>query len=180
WSKVLGWSESDLLTRAYANFMHPDDVGPSMDAISGMAVTGQPARFENRVSTRDGGWRHIEWTVAPEPDGENFVAVGRDLTDAKSRAAELENAQEALRQSQKMEAVGQLTGGIAHDFNNMLTGIIGSLDLIRRNIGAGRLERVDRYIDAANASAQRAAALTSRLLAFGRRQSLDLRTLDVN
>lgn len=180
WSKVLGWSESDLLTRAYANFMHPDDVGPSMDAISGMAVTGQPSRFENRVSTRDGGWRHIEWTVAPEPDGENFVAVGRDLTDTKARAAELENAQEALRQSQKMEAVGQLTGGIAHDFNNMLTGIIGSLDLIRRNIGAGRLERVDRYIDAANASAQRAAALTSRLLAFGRRQSLDLRTLDVN
>ncbi len=180
WSKVLGWSESELLTRPYANFMHPDDVGPSTDAIASMAVTGQPARFENRVSTCDGDWRHIEWTVAPELDGENFVAVGRDLTDTKARTAELENAQEALRQSQKMEAVGQLTGGIAHDFNNMLTGIIGSLDLIRRNIGAGRLERVDRYIDAANASAQRAAALTSRLLAFGRRQSLDLRTLDVN
>lgn len=180
WSKVLGWSEADLLTRGYANFMHPDDVASSTDAIAGMAVTGQPARFENRVSTRDGGWRHIEWTVVPEPDGENFVAVGRDLTDTKARAAELETAREALRQSQKMEAVGQLTGGIAHDFNNMLTGIIGSLDLIRRNIGAGRPERVDRYIDAANASAQRAAALTSRLLAFGRRQSLDLRALDIN
>ncbi|MGF7154277.1 PAS domain S-box protein [Novosphingobium gossypii] len=180
WSKVLGWSETELLTRGYANFMHPDDVGSSTDAIAGMTVTGQPARFENRVSTRDGGWRHIEWTVAPEPDGENFVAVGRDLTDTKARAAELDTAREALRQSQKMEAVGQLTGGIAHDFNNMLTGIIGSLDLIRRNIGAGRPERVDRYIDAANASAQRAAALTSRLLAFGRRQSLDLRAVDIN
>lgn len=180
WTKVLGWSETDLLTRGYATFMHPDDVVPTTDAIAEMAVTGKPARFENRIATRNGDWRHIEWTVAPEPDGENFVAVGRDLSDARARAAELETAQEALRQSQKMEAVGQLTGGIAHDFNNMLTGIIGSLDLIQRNIGAGRLERVDRYIDAANASAQRAAALTSRLLAFGRRQSLDLRALDIN
>jgi C4-dicarboxylate-specific signal transduction histidine kinase len=79
-----------------------------------------------------------------------------------------------------MEAVGQLTGGIAHDFNNMLTGVIGSLDLIQRHIKTGRMETVDRYVDAANTSAQRAAALTARLLAFGRRQSLDLKPIDVN
>jgi PAS domain S-box-containing protein len=89
-------------------------------------------------------------------------------------------AEEALRQAQKMEAVGQLTGGIAHDFNNMLTGVIGSLDLVQRYIASGKLDRVGRYIDAANTSAQRAAALTERLLAFGRRQSLDLRPIDVN
>lgn len=79
-----------------------------------------------------------------------------------------------------MEAVGQLTGGIAHDFNNMLTGVIGSLDLIKRRLADGRMDRVDQYIDAAATSAQRAAALTSRLLAFGRRQSLDLKPADVN
>ncbi|MEE4451078.1 ATP-binding protein [Novosphingobium resinovorum] len=180
WTRVLGWSENDLLTREYAGFMHPEDVANSLDVIAQMARSREPARFENRIAAQDGTWKNIEWTVAPEPDGINFVAVGRDLTEAKARKGELEAAQEALRHSRKMEAIGQLTGGIAHDFNNMLTGIIGSLDLIQRNIAAGRLDRVDRYIDAGNASAQRAAALTSRLLAFGRRQSLDLRVTDIN
>ncbi|RVT90570.1 response regulator [Sphingomonas crocodyli] len=180
WTRVLGWSENELLTRGYASFMHPEDEAPTLSAIARMAETRQPARFENRIATRDGGWKSVEWTVAPEPDGANFVAVGRDLSDAKARQAELEAAHEALRQSQKMDAVGQLTGGIAHDFNNMLTGIIGSLDLIQRNIATGRMDRVDRYIEAAMTSAQRAAALTSRLLAFGRRQSLDLTAIDVN
>ncbi|WP_031439400.1 PAS domain-containing sensor histidine kinase [Sphingomonas sp. FUKUSWIS1] len=103
------------------------------------------------------------------------------------RTAELEaematraRAEDALRQSQKMEAVGQLTGGIAHDFNNMLTGVIGGLDIIKRRIASGRLDDLDRFMDAASASAQRAAALTQRLLAFSRRQSLDTRPVDVN
>ena len=86
----------------------------------------------------------------------------------------------ALRQSQKMEAVGQLTGGIAHDFNNMLTGVIGSLDMLRRRIAAGRSDGLDRYLDAASASAQRAAALTQRLLAFSRRQTLDPKPVEIN
>ena len=180
WTQVLGWTESELLTRGYATFMHPDDAPGTIEAIGRMSETREPARFENRIATQTGEWKHIEWTVAPEPDGINFIAVGRDLSLAKAREAELEQAREALRQSQKMEAVGQLTGGIAHDFNNMLTGVIGSLDLIQRNIAAGKLDRVDRYLDAASTSAQRAAALTSRLLAFGRRQSLDLKATAVN
>jgi PAS domain S-box-containing protein len=86
----------------------------------------------------------------------------------------------ALRQAQKMEAVGQLTGGIAHDFNNMLSGVIGGLNLIKRRIASGRLEDLDRFMEAATTSAHRAAALTSRLLAFSRRQSLDARSVDIN
>lgn len=86
----------------------------------------------------------------------------------------------ALRQSQKMEAVGQLTGGIAHDFNNMLSGVIGGLNIIERRIASGRLDDLDRFMKAATQSAQRAAALTARLLAFSRRQSLDARSVDVN
>lgn len=180
WTQVLGWSENELLTRGYATFMHPEDMPPTLEAIARMAETREPTRFENRIATKAGGWKHIEWTVAPEPDGVNFVAVGRDLSETKAREAELEAAREALRQSHKMEAVGQLTGGIAHDFNNMLTGVIGSLDLIRRNLAVGKMDRVERYMDAAITSAQRAAALTSRLLAFGRRQTLDLKATDVN
>lgn len=102
------------------------------------------------------------------------------LARLQSEIAERERAEASLRQSQKMEAVGQLTGGIAHDFNNMLTGIIGALDLMRRKIAAGRTDEIDRYIDAASTSAGRAASLTHRLLAFSRRQSLDPRPLDIN
>jgi CheY-like chemotaxis protein len=79
-----------------------------------------------------------------------------------------------------MDAIGQLTGGIAHDFNNLLTGIIGSLDIIRRRMARGRLDEIPRFMDAASASAHRAGALTHRLLAFARRQSLDIRPNDIN
>jgi signal transduction histidine kinase len=98
----------------------------------------------------------------------------------RAEAAERERVEHDLRQSQKMEAVGQLTGGIAHDFNNLLTGIVGSLDLMRSRIALGRTEDLDRYIKGAMASAQRAAALTHRLLAFARRQPLDPRPTDAN
>nr|WP_256349555.1 ATP-binding protein [Pseudomonas gingeri] len=98
----------------------------------------------------------------------------------QSEMFERERAEEALRHAQKMEAVGQLTGGIAHDFNNMLTGIIGSLDLMQRYIAAGRSDEIGRFADAAVSSAQRAAALTHRLLAFSRRQSLDRKRIEPN
>jgi nitrogen-specific signal transduction histidine kinase/CheY-like chemotaxis protein len=102
-----------------------------------------------------------------------FYAIGRDVTEQRL-------AEEALRQSQKMEAVGQLTGGIAHDFNNLLAGIVGSLDLMQSRLRQGRTAEVDRYVGAAMGSAQRAAALTHRLLAFSRRQPLDPKAVDVN
>jgi len=97
-----------------------------------------------------------------------------------TEVAERSRAEDALRQAQKMEAVGQLTGGIAHDFNNLLTGIIGSLDLMQRRHQRGEPLDLERYIGAAVTSAQRAAALTQRLLAFARRQTLNLRPGDVN
>jgi PAS domain S-box-containing protein len=98
----------------------------------------------------------------------------------EERTAELTEAHEALRQAQKMEAVGQLTGGIAHDFNNLLAGITGSLEIIERRLSKGRTEGIERFINGAQASAQRAAALTQRLLAFSRRQTLDPKPTDVN
>ncbi len=96
------------------------------------------------------------------------------------RTGELMVAEEALRQSQKMEAVGQLTGGIAHDFNNLLAGISGSLEMMETRIGQGRIDAIPRYIDAAQGAAKRAAALTQRLLAFSRRQTLDPRPVNIN
>ncbi len=101
-------------------------------------------------------------------------------TEVQQRTQELMAVAEALRQSQKMEAVGQLTGGLAHDFNNLLTGVTGSLELLQARIAQGRINDVDRYVTAAQGAARRAAALTHRLLAFSRRQTLDPKPTDVN
>jgi signal transduction histidine kinase/DNA-binding response OmpR family regulator len=102
------------------------------------------------------------------------------LDRLRDEVAERERAEAALRQSQKMEAVGQLTGGIAHDFNNMLTGVMGALDIMRLRIAKERYDDLPRYMDAATVSAERAAGLTARLLAFSRRQSLDSQPTDIN
>ena len=113
---------------------------------------------------------------------ENSLRQLNETLEARvaTEVAERSRAEEALRQAQKMEAVGQLTGGIAHDFNNLLTGIIGSLDLMQRRHQCNESLELERYIGAAVTSAQRAAALTQRLLAFSRQQALDLRAVDVN
>ena len=180
WTQVLGWSEAELLARPYASFMHPEDMPPTLEAIGRMAETHQPARFENRIATRDGGWKHIEWTVTPELDGENFVAIGRDLSLNKAREAELEQARQSLRQSQKMEAVGQLTGGLAHDFNNLLASISGGLQVLKLKLHRGQFAGLERYIEIGESSVRRAASLTQRLLAFSRRQTLDPKPVDLN
>jgi PAS domain S-box-containing protein len=180
WTQVLGWSEHELLTNPYADIIDPENVPATVAALEEMGQTGRPTRFQNRILAKDGTWKPIDWTVAPEPDGENFIAVGRDLTSDKAREAQLAEAQEALRQAQKMEAVGQLTGGIAHDFNNLLAAIAGSLELLERRLGEGRLGGVERYIEVAQASTRRATSLTQRLLAFSRRQTLDPKPTDLN
>lgn len=180
WTQVLGWSEAELLARPYASFMHPDDMPGTLEAIGRMAETHQPARFENRIATRDGGWKHIEWTVTAELDGRNFIAVGRDLSVNKAREAELKQAQDALRQAQKMEAVGQLTGGLAHDFNNLLASISGALQVLKLKLQRGQYGGIERYIELGESSVRRAASLTQRLLAFSRRQTLDPKPTDVN
>ena len=147
-------------------------------AASTTGRTGRRCAFPACSST----WR----SAGPSrPSATAPIAQLRALTDTlesrvAARTAELMLAEEALRQSQKMEAVGQLTGGLAHDFNNLLTGITGSLELMSARIAQGRYGDVDRYVAAAQGAAKRAAALTHRLLAFSRRQTLDPKPTDVN
>jgi signal transduction histidine kinase len=108
-------------------------------------------------------------------------AINASLNDRVAQAiGERESMEEALRQAQKMEAIGQLTGGIAHDFNNLLAGITGSLEMLRSRLNQGRINEIDRYVTAAQGAAKRAAALTHRLLAFARRQTLDPKPVDAN
>jgi signal transduction histidine kinase len=163
---------------------------------------GGPYRCEFRVRQHDGVFRWVEANGRVEKDeagaATRFPGVLIDINHRRAIEAALrdlnqdlehrvhlaikqrEQAEEALRQAQKMEAVGQLTGGIAHDFNNLLTGISGSLQMVEARIGQGRLEAVPRYIDAAQGATKRAAALTQRLLAFSRRQTLDPKPTHLN
>lgn len=174
WTEILGWTPEELVDRYYLEFIHPDDQ-PSSEVAHGMARQNVLPTYVNRMRHKDGSYRWISWVSAPE---ENLIyASGRDITAEKARDEELAAAREALRQSQKMEAMGQLTGGVAHDFNNLLTPIVGTLDMLRRrNLGG---EREQMLIDGAMQSAERAKMLVQRLLAFARRQPLQPTPVDV-
>ncbi len=178
WTKTLGWSEAELLNRTSEWLEHPDDGGLTRREVSRLIQGDLTVKFEGRFRHKDGSYRWLSWTGVPDQD--RIYAVARDVTAERAAAERLKAAEEALLQSQKMEAVGQLTGGIAHDFNNLLTGIVGSLDLLQTRLNQGRTDNVARYINAAMTSANRAAALTHRLLAFARRQPLIPESVDVN
>jgi len=178
WTRTLGWSAAELLNRTSEWLEHPDDGGITRAQIDKLGASETTVRFESRFRHKDGSYRWLSWTGVADQD--RIYAVARDVTAEKAAAERLKATEEALLQSQKMEAVGQLTGGIAHDFNNLLTGIVGSLDLLQTRLNQGRTDNVARYINAAMTSANRAAALTHRLLAFARRQPLIPKSVDVN
>jgi PAS domain S-box-containing protein len=147
--------------------------------------TGETAHdLEVIIERTDGSRITVLVNIAPlfNDLGTQIGAVNcfQDLTAQKQGEADRTKLADDLRQAQKMEAVGQLTGGLAHDFNNLLTGISGSLELAQSRLRQGRIEELERYHNAAQAAASRAAALTHRLLAFSRRQPLEAATIDIN
>ncbi|MFJ4143125.1 response regulator [Pseudomonas sp. NPDC089734] len=182
--------------------VYPDDQPRMQSTLQRSLDTGVDFIIEYRNVWPDGSikWVDVRARAIRARNGQvsSLVGVTSDISERKEaetqlrrlnetleqqveeRTSQLRHKEEVLRQSQKMEAVGQLTGGIAHDFNNMLTGIIGSLELIRRRLARGRTEDLDNLIDLGVTSANRAAALTHRLLAFSRRQSLDAKPVEMN
>lgn len=178
WTMALGWEPKEILGKTSEWIEHPDDRAKTQAEIARLAAGNETLAFENRFKSKDGGYRNLAWTAVPE--GGLLFTVARDVTVDRERAHQLEETQEALRQSQKMEAVGQLTGGLAHDFNNILAGIAGSLDLIETRLTQGRVAEIDKYLLAAKGAAKRAASLTHRLLAFSRRQTLEPAPTDIN
>jgi signal transduction histidine kinase len=189
--------------------VHPDDREGLITAINAAIANGGAYAHQYRTRRADGKyyWLEANGRVELSPDGtalkfpgvlidiENRRAVEaerdralvalRGLNDTleqrvEERTAALMQTEAALRQAQKMEAVGQLTGGLAHDFNNILAGVSGSLDLMKTRLTQGRIGEIDRYINGAQGAVKRAAALTQRLLAFSRRQTLDPKPSDIN
>ncbi len=174
---MLGWREDELVGHDHLDLIHPDDRQVSRNALERTAGDSPP-RYESRLRHQDGTYRWVAWVAVPEDD--MVYASGRHVTAEKEAAQALRRTQEQLRQSQKMEAIGQLTGGIAHDFNNMLAGIIGSLEMLQLRVDAGRFDELERYMTMAATSAHSAAALTQRLLAFARRQPLDPKRVEAD
>jgi PAS domain S-box-containing protein len=173
WSRILGWTEAELVGRDGFDLVHPEDAALHRDTADAARVA-QIANYENRLRHKDGSYRWISWSSAPS--GGEIFAIGRDVTEARGAQEALRQTEEALRQSQKVEAVGQLTGGVAHDFNNLLTVIRGSVDLLR--CPGLSDERRARYVEAIADTAERASRLTSQLLAFARRSALQPQVFD--
>ena len=178
WTHLFGWNEDELVGANVSDFLDEESKEVFAAILAELARTLAPRLFVLRMKARDQASRWIKWSGVAA-DGV-LQAVGRDVTAEREAAQTLKETEAALRQAQKMEAIGQLTGGIAHDFNNLLTGIIGAMDILKRRIAAGKYEDVHRFMDAAVTSANRAAALTHRLLAFARRQPLDPKIVDAN
>lgn len=175
WEATLGRDRETLLALSFREQVHPDDHDRIAEMMRRLAAGEVVEQFEDRLLHADGTWRTLSWTLVP--DGDVFYAVGRDVTEQNRVTSDLALAQDALRQSQKMEAMGQLTGGVAHDFNNLLTPIVGALDMLERKQLGGDRER--RLIAGAMQSAERAKTLVQRLLAFARRQPLQPVPVDV-
>jgi PAS domain S-box-containing protein len=199
-------SYEEALALNWREIIHPEDQPRVLaESIAGEASL-ETFVLEARFRRGDGEWRWLRSISQPRwgPNGEHigFIGVAHDINEWKlgtealetkvaDRTADLraaldrlqaevgerERAEEALRQAQKMEAVGQLTGGIAHDFNNLLTPVIGGLEIISRSLEEPRLKRI---ADAALESGRRGAKLTSQLLAFSRIQRIRMAPVSVN
>ncbi len=175
WTRLLGWSEAELVGHSFLEYVHPDDRAATLAEVGGLGRGVTTFRFENRYRCKDGRWRVLMWTAVPD---ERFMhAVGRDVTADREAAEALRRTEIALYQAQKMESVGQLTGGVAHDFNNVLQIIAGNLHLLRKTVATD--EAAQRRLAGALEGVSRGAKLASHLLAFARKQPLSPAPLHV-
>ncbi len=182
--RIKGYAPDEIIGQHFSRFYTEEDrqAGRPEEALKVAASEGRVEREGWRVR-KDGTkfFAHVIIDAIYSPDGSllGFAKITRDITERRNAARALEEAREALVQSQKMEAIGHLTGGIAHDFNNLLMAIQGSLELLQRRL-PGHDPKVARLIDNAVQGTRRGSALTQRMLAFARRQELKLAPLDVH
>ncbi len=174
---TLGERQDDLIGTHLRDRFHPDDERRTLEAFSLKHGGVMTEPVETRVRHKDGSYRIFCWRMLA--DGDVVFGTARDITEERAAEDALKASQAQLQQSQKMEAVGQLTGGIAHDFNNMLAIVIGALDMLKRRLSDADTQTV-KLLDGAAEGASRAAGLTRQLLAFSRQAPLAPSAIDVN
>ncbi|MBB4192035.1 PAS domain S-box-containing protein [Rhizobium aethiopicum] len=181
--RIKGYRPDEIIGRHFSTFYTPEDRAAGLPEKA-LRVARAEGRFERegwRVR-KDGSrfWASVVVDAIRDEDGEvlGFAKITRDITEKMETQRALEQAREELFQSQKMEAIGQLTGGIAHDFNNLLMAVLGSLELLKKRMPQDR--SLTSLVDNAMQGAQRGAALTQRMLAFSRRQELHMEPIDVS
>jgi PAS domain S-box-containing protein len=180
--RIKGYGAEEIVGQHFSKFYTPEDRA-SGEPERALAIAAREGRFEKEgVRIRKDGtqfWASVVIDAIRGESGEviGFAKVTRDITERRDAQRALELAREALMQSQKMEAIGQLTGGVAHDFNNLLMAVLGSLELVRRRLPEDA--RTLCLLDNAIQGAQRGVTLTQRMLAFARRQALNPEALDV-
>ena len=181
--RIKGYTAEEIVGQHFSRFYGAEERARGVPA-RGLATAEREGRFEAegwRVR-KDGStfWANVVIDAIRDPSGQlvGFAKITRDISERREAQLALERTREALVQSQKIEAIGKLTGGVAHDFNNLLTVVLGSLDLLRRYLPNDD-PRITRLLDNAFQGAQRGATLTQRMLAFARRQELDLRSVDL-
>ena len=184
-ARIKGYLESEIIGQHFSRFYTPEDRDAGVPERA-LSIARREGHFEAEGwrCRKDGSrfWASVMIDAIHDDNGEliGFAQITRDLTERREAQMQLEQSREQLFQAQKMEAIGQLTGGLAHDFNNLLTGISGSLELLSSRLAQGRLGDMERYIATARGATSRAAALTHRLLAFARRQTLDAKPTNPN
>ena len=177
WKRLLGHPPVGLIGREFNDLVHPDDRDRNAQAWGRMLEGGRLNDHEVRLLTADGAWHWTSWTVFA--DGDVFAAVGRDIEERRAREEDLRQAEQAVRQLQKLELIGQLTGGVAHDFNNLLAAIRSSLELLGKRLPPDD-QRASALLENAVSGTQRGAVLTQRMLAFARKQELLPQSVDLS
>lgn len=180
--RIKGYSPAEIIGKHFSIFYNNEDIVSGLPGHA-LSTAARDGRFENEgLRVRKDGtefWAHVILDRIEAEDGSliGFAKITRDITERKQAEANLQKAQEELFQSQKIEAIGQLTGGVAHDFNNLLMAIQGSIELVQRRLPDDA--PVHRFLNNAHEAAQRGARLTQRMLAFARRQDLKPTDLDL-
>ena len=180
--RIKGYSPQEIIGQHFSKFYSPEDVAAGVPQV-GLDTARREGRFEKEGwrYRKDGSkfWASVVIDAIRAPDGEliGYAKITRDMTERRQAQEQLERARDAMAQSQKMDAIGQLTGGVAHDFNNLLMAVLGSLELIRRRLPED--PKLKLLLNNAFEGARRGVSLSQRMLSFARRQELSLAAVDI-